>query len=213
VDRLDYTKGISKRLEAFSLFLERNPDGWKKITLILIAVPSRIAVSTFSQLKKTIDELVGRINGRFGSIGWIPILYFYRTMPFESLVSHYLAADVALVTPLRDGMNIIAKEYLATRNRSDGVLNLSEMAGAAQELNDAILVNPNNSEQIAEAIKEALCMTPEDQLNRNQLMRRRIENYTVTSWAQHFLVELVQSKRSQKERQSKILDAKNRKTL
>ena len=87
------------------------------------------------------------------------------------------------------------------------------MAGAAQELNDAILVNPNNSEQIAEAIKEALCMTPEDQLNRNQLMRRRIENYTVTSWAQHFLVELVQSKRSQKERQSKILDAKNRKTL
>lgn len=213
VDRLDYTKGISKRLEAFSLFLERNPGWRKKVTLILIAVPSRTAVPTYAQLKRTIDGLVGRINGRFGSIGWTPILYLYRALPFESLASHYLAADVALVTPLRDGMNLIAKEYLATRYKSDGVLILSEMAGAAWELNDAILVNPNNSEQIAEAIREALCMTPDAQLRRNQLMRRRIESYTVTRWAHHFLTELVRSKKSQRELQSQILDEKNRKSL
>jgi trehalose 6-phosphate synthase/phosphatase len=213
VDRLDYTKGISKRLEAFSIFLERNSDWRKKVTLILIAVPSRTAVSTYSQLKKGIDEFIGRINGRFGSIGWTPILYLYRALPFESLASYYLAADVALVTPLRDGMNLIAKEYMATRYRADGVLILSEMAGAARELNDAILVNPNNSEQIAEAIKEGLSMTLEEQVKRNQLMRRRIENYTVTRWARDFLAELVQSKKSQEELQSRILDERSRKSL
>jgi trehalose 6-phosphate synthase/phosphatase len=213
VDRLDYTKGISNRLDAFALFLEQNSNWRKKVTLILIAVPSRTAVPVYAQLKRIIDELVGRINGRFGSLGWTPILYLYRALPFESLAAHYLAADVALVTPLRDGMNLIAKEYLAARHGSDGVLILSEMAGAAQELNDAILVNPNNSEQMADAIREALCMTPEAQLKRNHLMRRRVENYTVTRWAHHFLAELVRSKKNQKELQSQILDEKNRKSL
>ncbi len=210
VDRLDYTKGIPQRLEAFELFLEKNPGWREKVTLILIAVPSRTTVSTYADLKKRVDESVGRINGRFGTIGWVPIWYHYRALPFESLVSHYLAADVSLVTPLRDGMNLIAKEYLASRDAGDGVLVLSEMAGAARELNDAILVNPNNSDEIAQAIGEALSLSPGEQIRRNEMMRRRIESYTVLRWAHDFLFELVRTKKDQEELHSRLLDDSSR---
>ncbi len=213
VDRLDYTKGIPQRLEAFELFLERNPRWREKVTFILLAVPSRTAVSTYAHLKREVDELVGRINGRFGTIGWVPIQYLYRYLPFESLTSYYLAADVMLVTPLRDGMNLIAKEYLAVRTEADGVLILSEMAGAAQELGDALLVNPNNTDTIAEAIKTALAMPREEQVKRNELMRKRIGNYTVSRWANEFLAGLAQAKKAQQVLQAHVLDEQNRNEL
>jgi len=213
VDRLDYTKGIPQRLEAFELFLEKNAAWRDKVTLILIAVPSRTAVPAYARLKKEVDELVGRINGRFGSIGWVPIQYLYRAFPFEALSAYYLAADVALVTPLRDGMNLIAKEYLAARTDGSGVLILSEMAGASRELNDAILVNPNNREQIAEAIREALSLDLGAQAERNRLMRRRIESYTVQRWAQDFLSELGRARKVGEELAARTLDDENRKNI
>lgn len=213
VDRLDYTKGIPQRLEAFELFLERNP-GWRdKVTLVLIAVPSRTAVPSYARLKKEVDELVGRINGRFGAIGWTPIQYLYRAFSFEALSAYYLAADVALVTPLRDGMNLIAKEYLAARTDGSGVLVLSEMAGSSRELNDAILVNPNNLDQIAEAIREALSLDRAAQIERNRLMRRRIESYTVLRWARDYMTELDRAKETRKELGAHTLDEESRKDL
>lgn len=213
VDRLDYTKGIPQRLEAFELFLERNPAWRDKVTLILIAVPSRTAVPAYARLKKEVDELVGRINGRFGTIGWTPIQYLYRAFPFEALSAYYLAADVALVTPLRDGMNLIAKEYLAARTDGSGVLILSEMAGSSRELNDAILVNPNNLDQIAEAIREALSLDRDAQIERNRLMRRRIESYTVLRWAHDYMTELARAKETREELAAHTLDEESRKEL
>jgi len=213
VDRLDYTKGISQRIEAFGMFLEKNPSWRDKVTLILIAVPSRTAVPSYARLKKEVDELVGRINGRYGVIGWTPIQYLYRAFSFEALTAYYLAADVALVTPLRDGMNLIAKEYLAARADGSGVLVLSEMAGSARELNDAILVNPNNLDRIAEAIKEALSLDREAQIERNRLMRGRIESYTVLRWAHDFISELAQARKTREELAARTLDEANRKLI
>jgi len=140
IDRLDYTKGIIQRLEAFGLFLDRHPEYREKLTMVLVVVPSRTMVGRYAQLKKQVDELVGAVNGRHGTIGWTPIWYLYRFLPFDSLVALYTAADVALVTPLRDGMNLIAKEYVATRREGKGVLILSETAGAAKELVEACLL-------------------------------------------------------------------------
>jgi trehalose 6-phosphate synthase/phosphatase len=196
VDRLDYTKGIPQRIEAYDLFLERNPEWREKVTFILIAVPSRTAVPAYAQLKKSVDESIGRISGRFGAIGWVPIWYLYRALPFETLAAYYRAADVCLVTPLRDGMNLVAKEYLASRDAGDGVLVLSEMAGAAEELGGSILVNPNNTDEIAEAIKEALSLGPKEQIRRNEPMRRRIEKNTVVRWAGDFLRELSRTRKA-----------------
>jgi trehalose 6-phosphate synthase/phosphatase len=213
VDRLDYTKGIPQRLEAFELFLERNPAWREKATLVLIAVPSRTAVPAYARLKRDVDELVGRINGRFGVIGWTPIHYLYRSFPFEALSAYYLAADVALVTPLRDGMNLIAKEYLAARQDGSGVLILSEMAGSARELNDAILVNPNNLDQIAEAIREALSLDRDAQIERNRLMRGRIESYTVVRWAHDFFSELARARKTREELAARTLDEASRMEL
>ncbi len=213
VDRLDYTKGIPQRLEAFELFLERNPAWRDKVTFILIAVPSRTAVPAYARLKKEVDELVGRVNGRFGSIGWVPIQYLYRAFPFEALTAYYLAADIALVTPLRDGMNLIAKEYLAARADGTGVLILSEMAGSARELNDAILVNPNNLDQIADAIREALSLDRAAQIERNRLMRRRIESYSVLRWAHDYITELGRARKTREELTARTLDEENRREL
>ena len=199
VDRLDYTKGIVHRLQAFELFLEKYPEYLEKVHLIMIAVPTRTGVEHYMNLKREVEELVGRINGRFGTVGWTPIWYMYRSVPFEILATLYHAADVALVTPLRDGMNLIAKEYLATREREGtGVLVLSEFAGAAKELGEALLVNPNDIVGLSEAIKEALEMSEEEQLERNQIMRERLKRYTVKRWASDFLEALMKVSRKQR---------------
>ena len=199
IDRLDYTKGIPERLEAFDLFLERNQEYRKKVTLILVAVPSRTSVEHYALLKKQVDELISRINGKYGDIGWVPIWYLYRYMPFEKLVPLYAIGDVALITPLRDGMNLIAKEFVASKIDQKGVLILGEMAGASRELGEAIVVNPNNKGEIADAIKQALTMSPREQIKRNKTMQRRLRRYNVRRWAHDFMERMHHIKRIQQD--------------
>ena len=213
IDRLDYTKGIIQRLEAFDLFLSQNPEYKEKVTLILVAVPSRTGVKDYMDLRKQLEGLVGRINGEHGVLGWVPVWYLYRFLPFERLVALYSIADVALVTPLRDGMNLIAKEFIATKTDGKGVLILSEMAGASSELGEAIVVNANNKGAIIEAIKAALEMPAEEQNERNRLMQKRISRYTVTRWAHDFVESLSNMKKTQRELSVRKLTLPTRENL
>jgi len=205
VDRLDYTKGIPERLEAFSVFLDRNPKFKRKVILVLVVVPSRTRVEHYMQLKKQLDGLVGEINGKHGTIGWIPIWYLYRSLPFYSLAALYSLADVALVTPLRDGMNLIAKEYTTTKTDGKGVLILSETAGAAQELGEAIIINANNQEEITQALLKALEMPEQEQIERNRIMQTRLRRYDVVQWANEFMDKLLYAKKLQRETAEKAL--------
>ncbi len=208
IDRLDYTKGIINRLLSYEIFLERYKQWHKKLILLLIVVPSRIGVENYQQNKKEIDELVGRINGRFGSIDWTPISYQYKFLPFSSLVALYKRSDIALITPLRDGMNLISKEYIAARTDKTGVLILSEMAGASKELGEAIIINPNNTEEITEALKEALEMPKEEQIRRNHTMQERLKCYDVVRWAHDFIDDLLSVCEEQKRFDARLLNRK-----
>ncbi|MFQ5943210.1 MAG: bifunctional alpha,alpha-trehalose-phosphate synthase (UDP-forming)/trehalose-phosphatase [Anaerolineales bacterium] len=190
VDRLDFTKGIVERLESFDHFLAENPDWHRRVTLISLAVPSRTGVPEYQALKKEIDEAVGRINGLYGKPGWVPIWYMYRFLPFDRLVALYGAADVALVTPLRDGMNLVAKEYLAAHPDGSGVLILSETAGAAEELGEALIVNPHDTGEISGALRHALMMSESEKVARNSPMLARLRRYDVVRWAEDFLSQL-----------------------
>jgi len=205
VDRLDYTKGIPQRLEAFSMFLDRNPKFKRKVILVLLVVPSRTRVEHYIQLKKQLDGLVGEINGKYGTIGWMPVWYLYRSLPFHSLAALYSLADVALVTPLRDGMNLVAKEYTATKTDGKGVLILSETAGAAQELGEAIIINANNQEEIAQALVKALEMPEQEQIEHNRTMQKRLRRYDVVQWANEFMDKLLYTKKLQREMEEKAL--------
>ncbi|MEM3594101.1 MAG: bifunctional alpha,alpha-trehalose-phosphate synthase (UDP-forming)/trehalose-phosphatase, partial [Candidatus Jordarchaeaceae archaeon] len=213
IDRLDYTKGIPQRLEAFDTFLTNHPEYRQKVTLVMVAVPSRTEIESYIMLKRQVDELVGRINGTHGTIGWVPVWYLYRSLPFYTLVSLYRVADVALVTPLRDGMNLISKEFIATKTDGKGVLILSEMTGAAKELSEAIIVNPNNREEIAEAIREALEMSEEEQIERNRSMQSRLRRYDIVRWVNEFMEGLDNIKSLQKELNAKILTHGDRKKI
>lgn len=205
VDRLDYSKGILHRLEGYELFLENHPEFRSKVALLMVVVPSRIGVVQYDSMKRQLEELVGKINGRFGGVGWTPVVYQYRNVPFSSLAALYSMSDVCLVTPLRDGMNLVAKEYLATRSDGSGVLILSEMAGAAKELPEAIIVNPNNRAEIAAALKDALETSGEQQQKRNRAMQRRLRRYNVNRWADDFLGSLVGAKEQRNRIESKLL--------
>ncbi|KQC28743.1 bifunctional alpha,alpha-trehalose-phosphate synthase (UDP-forming)/trehalose-phosphatase [Flagellimonas eckloniae] len=187
IDRLDYSKGIAKRINAFEYFLNKYPEYKEKVRLIILAVPSRSNVPQYKLLKKEIDELVGRINGELSSVNWTPIWYFYRSLPFENLIDLYTSSDIAWLTPLRDGMNLVAKEYVATRTDKTGVLILSEMAGSANEMNEALLINPNNFEQQADTLKRAITMPKEEQMARNMFLQNRLERYNVEVWANEFM--------------------------
>jgi trehalose 6-phosphate synthase/phosphatase len=213
IDRLDYTKGIPERLEVFDLFMDKNPQFREKVTLVMVAVPSRTGLEHYRMLKRRVDELVGRINGKYGSIGWIPVWYLYRAVPFEKLMALYTLSDVALVTPLRDGMNLIAKEYVASKTDGKGVLVLSEMAGAAKELGEAIIVNPNNREEIVAAIEKALTMPEDEQIERNRVMQHRLARYSIGGWVGDFMDRLETVKRVQKERGISRLTPKVRSKL
>jgi trehalose 6-phosphate synthase/phosphatase len=206
VDRLDFTKGIPQRLMAFERFLERYAAWRGKVQLTLIAVPSRTRVLAYQQLKRQIDELVGSINGRFSTPEWTPIRYLYRSFVLEQLVQFYRDADVALVTPLRDGMNLVAKEYLASRADNTGVLILSETAGAAAEMGEALIVNSNDLDGTAAAIQTALTMPPGEQVRRNTPMRERLARYGVRRWADDFLARLDDTKRIQQAQERRKLD-------
>ncbi len=190
IDRLDYSKGILQRLEAFSLFLESNPGYHEKVVLILVAVPTRTEIKLYRNLKSDVDRLIAGINGRYSTISWSPIRYMYRSIPFNTLLAFYNEADVALLTPLRDGMNLIAKEYAAAQTAKSGVIILSEMAGVAEEMGEAIIVNPNDRAGIADAIKRALEM-PEDERNlRMKKIKERVKEYDVFKWADDFILKL-----------------------
>lgn len=199
VDRLDYTKGILPRLEAFDWFLTHCPEYHKKVSLVMVAVPSRTKVEHYAKLREDIEKIVGRINGAYGTLDWMPVSYLYRSLPFEQLSAMYNVADVALITPLRDGMNLVAKEFVATQHEKEhqGILILSEMAGAASELSEAIIINPHDKEAVVNAIKTALEMPQEERLRRNCLMQARLSRYTVTRWAHDFIQGLKQVKRMQ----------------
>jgi len=190
IDRLDYSKGIAKRLHAFKYFLDKYPEYKEKIRLIILAVPSRSNVPQYQLLKKEIDELVGRINGELSTVSWTPIWYFYRSLPFENLIDLYTSSDIAWLTPIRDGMNLVAKEYIATRTDKTGVLILSEMAGSANEMNESLLINPNNFEQIADTLFKAINMPLEEQKRRNAILQTRLERYNVEKWANDFMTSL-----------------------
>ncbi|WP_372775572.1 bifunctional alpha,alpha-trehalose-phosphate synthase (UDP-forming)/trehalose-phosphatase [Mangrovibacterium sp.] len=190
IDRLDYTKGIPSRIRAFEHFLEHYPEFRNRVTLIMLVVPSRAEVEQYKLLKSEIDELVGRINGRFGGVNYTPIWYFYRSLPFDSLIELYSLSDVALVTPVRDGMNLVAKEYIASRINQTGVMVLSEMAGVSKEMGEAIMINPNNEPEIADAIYQALTMPLEEQKDRMTVLQQRIGRYDVFKWASEFVKSL-----------------------
>jgi trehalose 6-phosphate synthase/phosphatase len=205
IDRLDYSKGIAKRLHAFKYFLDKYPQYKEKIRLIILAVPSRSNVPQYQLLKREIDELVGRINGELATVSWTPIWYFYRSLPFENLIDLYTSSDIAWLTPIRDGMNLVAKEYIATRTDKTGVLILSEMAGSANEMNEALLINPNNFEQIADTLYKAINMPELEQQRRNSILQRRLERYNIEKWANDFMGSLREQKNREATNVSKRL--------
>lgn len=190
VDRLDYTKGIIERLAAYERFLEQNPDFRGRVSLVQIAVPSRTGVDEYRALRRQIDESVGRITGRFSFGGWIPLRYLYRALTPEALAAYYGAADVALVTPLRDGMNLVAKEYVASRISEDGALILSEFAGAAKTLTDAIIVNPFDIEKMADCIRMSLVMPEAEKRVRMHGLQQRVRERDIHWWCDSFVGSL-----------------------
>jgi len=200
VDRLDYSKGILHRLRGYEAFLNAYPEYRAKVTFVLVVVPSREQVEQYQRMKQELDELVGQLNGSLGSVDWVPIVYQYRFVPFTELVSLYSLASVALITPLRDGMNLVAKEFLASKPDGGGVLILSDMAGAARELSEALQINPNHAREIAEAIHEALTMPEAEQLARLRPMQERVRVYDATRWVATFLGAL----RRTKDRQDRL---------
>lgn len=190
VDRLDYSKGILQRLKAFDIFLAENPQYKNQVSMLLIVVPSRSSVSNYKALKEEIDEEVGRINGKYSKLEWSPIYYLYRSLSFQRLAALYVTADIALVTPFRDGMNLVAKEYVASKQNGSGVLILSEMAGSAVELKDAVLVNPNDVEGITHSIVRALEMPEKEQKERLKSMQDILSKQTIQKWAHSFISAL-----------------------
>lgn len=190
VDRLDYSKGIIHRLKGFERFLERYPEWHEKVSFVMVVVPSRDSIEQYQQMKSDIDQTVGKINSDYGNIYWQPIIYQYRSMAIHELVGMYTASDVALITPVRDGMNLVCKEYVASRKDRKGVLILSEMAGAAAELGEALIINPLDKQDIADAIRKAFEMPEEEQTKRMDAMRERIRNYDVFAWTNDFFTQM-----------------------
>ncbi|HDN58532.1 MAG: bifunctional alpha,alpha-trehalose-phosphate synthase (UDP-forming)/trehalose-phosphatase [Candidatus Neomarinimicrobiota bacterium] len=205
VDRLDYTKGIIQKLSSFDRFLEEYPEYRGKVVLVLIVVPSRWKVGYYRELKEDIDRYVGKINGKYSSVDWSPIQYFYRMFRQDELISFYKISDIAIVTPFRDGMNLVAKEFIASTWPKGGVLILSEMAGAAIELSEAIIVNPNNVGEIVAAIKSALEMSPVEAKEKAKVMLGKLKRYDVYRWVGDFLDSLDRVKELQKKSVSDLI--------
>jgi trehalose 6-phosphate synthase/phosphatase len=206
VDRLDYTKGVKNRLNAYYHFLKKNPHYHNKVVFMMVVVPSKDTIQKYAERKRMIDELVSRINGELGSFTWQPIYYQYNSLEFDEMVSLYSACDLALVTPLRDGMNLVSKEFVASRKDKKGVLLLSELAGASRELSDALLVNPNDTVTLADSIAKGLNMSEDEQSKRIEKMQKRISNYDVTVWAEDFMKGLESIKLKQQNFQEIFLD-------
>lgn len=198
VDRLDYSKGLLLRLKGYETFLEKFPSWHSKAVFNMVVIPSRDKIEKYRKLKKEIESTVGRINGKYSSLAWRPIIYQYKSLSFNELVALYDSSDVGLITPLRDGMNLVAKEYVACQIENKGVLILSEMAGAAAELNEALIINPSDNIEMADAIFNALEMKPEEKHTRLARMQNRISNYNVFTWAFDFFNQTFDTKKLQK---------------
>ncbi|OPZ05133.1 MAG: Trehalose-phosphate synthase [candidate division BRC1 bacterium ADurb.BinA292] len=188
VDRLDYTKGIPHRLEAVRTALKRHPELHRRLTFVQVVVPSRVDVPKYARLKEEIERLVGEINGEFTQGGWVPIHYVYRALPREELLAYYRTSEIALITPLQDGMNLVAKEYCACTLEDNSVLILSEFAGSAAQLHrGALLVNPYDVEEVADAIHRAYMMPSEERRARMRRMRRVIRQQHIFWWVDTFM--------------------------
>jgi trehalose 6-phosphate synthase len=211
VDRLDYSKGIPERLRAFRDALERYPELRGRVVLIQVVVPSRVEIPRYHEFKQRIDRLVGDINGHFSTSDWLPVQYHFRGLDREDLLAHYRACDMAFVTPLKDGMNLVAKEYCACRTEENGVLILSQFAGAAEQLKSAaLLVNPYDVEQMADAILKAFQMSDAERTVRMKRMRRVVREENVFWWVDSFLQ--VGAKLGVRTKQASHRDANPRKT-
>ena len=187
IDRLDYSKGIPRRLLALEQLLTTHPEWLERVRLIQVAVPSRDRIDAYKRIRREVNALIGRINGRFATPTWSPIRYLYRSVPSDMLLALYRAADVMLVTPVRDGMNLVAKEFPAARIDEDGVLMLSEFAGASEELREALLVNPYDVDGTADAVHRALTMDGPERRRRMRALRATVFEYDVHRWAKTFL--------------------------
>ena len=188
VDRLDYTKGIPERLKAFRLLLRRYPELRHRVTLLQVVVPSREEIPNYKELRREVELLVSQINGEFTEGGWVPIHYMHRNLSRKQLLTYYRAADIALITSHKDGMNLVAKEFCAAQVDETGVVVISEFAGAAAELqHGALVVNPNDLAGIAEALHRACVMPVEEKRSRMRLLRDIVRTYSVQSWAEAFL--------------------------
>lgn len=191
VDRLDYTKGIPERFQAFERALEKYPEMRQKVSLLQVVVPSRTMVPDYIDLKSQLEQLAGRINGRFSEHGWVPLHYHYRALDRTQLIAHYKAAEIALITPLRDGMNLVAKEYCACSIDNCGVLILSKFAGASDQLGKhALLVNPYDIENTADTIYQAFNMTAAERQKRMALLRNQVRRNDVHRWLETFITAL-----------------------
>jgi trehalose 6-phosphate synthase/phosphatase len=213
VDRLDYTKGLINRLRGYELFLKCNPDWRGKVVFIVSVAPSRIGVDSYQAMKQEVEELVGRIVGAYGDVDWTPLIYQFRNLSFEEMAPLYRLCDVALITPLRDGMNLVAKEFIASRPDQTGVLILSEMAGAAKEMGEALVINPFHLDDFARALEQALTMPAEEQLQRNQLLQERLRRYDVNRWADEFVQAMVATQKTEVARHARLLTGNAHSTL
>ena len=208
VDRLDYTKGLINRLRGYELFLKNNPQWHGKVVFVISVAPSRIGVESYQAMKQELEQTVGRIVGDFGDVHWTPLVYQFRLLTFEEIVPLYRGCDVALITPLRDGMNLVAKEFIASRPDQGGVLILSEMAGAAKEMGEALIINPFHHEDFAQVLEQALTMPVEEQVRRNKLMQERLRRYDVNRWADDFIQAMLATQKTEAARRARVLSGK-----
>jgi len=213
VDRLDYTKGLINRLHGYELFLKNNPQWHGKVVFVISVAPSRIGVESYQAMKLELEQTVGRIVGDFGNVHWTPLVYQFRLLTFEEIVPLYRGCDVALITPLRDGMNLVAKEFIASRPDQTGMLVLSEMAGAAKEMGEALIINPFHYEDFARALEQALTMPAEEQIRRNKLMQERLRRYDVNRWADDFIQAMLTMQKTEAARRARSLTGKAQATL
>jgi trehalose 6-phosphate synthase/phosphatase len=206
IDPLDYTKGIPQRLLAFELFLKNNPDYHEKVCLLLIALQSGEKGKSYGRIKRRTDELVGRLNGEYGNISWTPVIYTNQEYTVDQLITLYSNCEIGLILPYRDGMNLVAKEFVAAKKDGNGVLILSELAGASKELHEALLVNPNSLQNIADAIRLAIEMPEGEQRRRLEVMQNRLRRYPLTRWANEFVQSLEVVKQGQQKNLTRKID-------
>jgi len=208
VDRLDYTKGLINRLRGYETFLKNNPQWHGKVVFVISVAPSRIGVDSYQSMKLELEQTVGRIVGDFGNVHWTPLVYQFRHLTFDEIVPLYRLCDVALITPLRDGMNLVAKEFMASRPHQTGVLILSEMAGAAKEMGEALIINPFHREDFARSLEQALTMPEDEQIKRNQILQERLRRYDVNRWADEFIQAMISTQKTEAARRARLLTGK-----